>query len=134
MGPRLRPVAVESRLGRAKSTIPVNPAHIRGAGNSTRVHKIEPATLPELIQLVAATRPERYRLMILLAAWCALRFGKQTELRRGDIDLTNGVIRVRRGVVRAAGEIVVDTPKTAAGTQDVAIAPQPHAANCDATA
>ena len=25
--------------------------------------------------------------MTLLTAWCALRFGEMTELRRGDIDL-----------------------------------------------
>jgi len=31
-------------------------------------------TLEELARLVAAM-PERYKLMTLLAAWCALRFG-----------------------------------------------------------
>ena len=60
-------------------------------------HIGEPATLDELALLVAAM-PERLRLMILLAAWCALRFGEVAELRRGDIDLKNGVIRVTRAV------------------------------------
>ena len=32
--------------------------------------------------------PEQYRAMVLLAAWCALRFGELTELRRKDINLT----------------------------------------------
>ena len=41
--------------------------------------------------------------MALLAAWCGLRFGELAELRRADIDLANGVVRVRRGVVRAGG-------------------------------
>ena len=43
--------------------------------------------------------PERYRLMVLLAAWCGLRFGELTELRRDDVDLTNGVLHdpSRRG-------------------------------------
>jgi integrase len=53
--------------------------------------------------------------MMLLAAWCALRFGELAELRRGDIDTKAGVIRVRRGVVRAAGETIVKAPKSAAG-------------------
>ena len=53
-------------------------------------HIGEPATLDELALLVAAL-PERLRLMIELAAWCALPFGEVAELRRGDIDLKNGV-------------------------------------------
>jgi hypothetical protein len=37
--------------------------------------------------------------MVLLASWCALRFGETVELRRGDIDLSGEVIRVRRAAV-----------------------------------
>lgn len=102
--------------------IPSNPAHIRGAGNSKRVHKIKAASLPELEALVTAM-PEKYRLMVLLAAWCGLRFGEATELRRHDIDLRSGVIRVRRAVVRVDGKFIVGVPKSDAGTRDVAIPP-----------
>ena len=108
--------AVSDRL------VVVNPCTIRGAGNSTRVHKIKPASLPELEKLVAAM-PERYRAMVLLASWCALRFGELTALRRGDVDTRAGVIRIRRGVVRVQGETIVGTPKSAAGERDVAIPP-----------
>jgi integrase len=66
--------------------IPANPCHIRGAGNARRKHQIKPASLTELSTIVNAM-PERYRLMVMLACWCALRFGELTELRRGDIDL-----------------------------------------------
>lgn len=99
-----------------------NPAHIRGAGNSKRVHKIKPASLPEL-EAIALAMPERYRLMVLLAAWCGLRFGELTELRRHDVDARNGVLRIRRAVVRADGETIVGTPKSDAGTRDVNIPP-----------
>lgn len=108
--------AVQRRL------IDHNPCHIRGAGNSKRVKQIEPATLPELEALTKAM-PERYQLMILLAAWCGLRFGELTELRRHDVDLTHGVVKVRRAVVRVDGEFVVGTPKSDAGTRDVTIPP-----------
>ena len=64
-----------------------------------------------------------YQLMVLLASWCALRFGELTELRRGDIDLSGEVIRVQRAVVRAGGEFTVTTPKSEAGQRDVAIPP-----------
>ncbi len=67
-------------------------------------HIGEPATLDELALLVAAM-PERLRLMIELAAWCALRFGEVAELRRGDVDLKNGVIRVSRAVQPRSADV-----------------------------
>lgn len=102
--------------------IPANPCHIRGAGSSKRVHKVKPATLAELERLVAAM-PEQYKMMTLLAAWCALRFGELVELRRKDIDLAKGVIRIRRGAVRVDGQVLIGTPKSEAGIRDVAIPP-----------
>jgi integrase len=107
----------------ADQLIPVNPAHIRGGSSSKRVHEIRPATLGELEALVTAMRPERYRLLVLMAAWCGLRQGELCELRRGDIDVKNGVIRVRRAVVHVGGQAIVDSPKSAAGVRDVAIPP-----------
>ena len=102
--------------------LPVNPCHIRGGGTAKRIHKTEPLSLPELEGLVAAM-PAKYRPMTLLAAWCALRFGELVELRRKDIDLKAGVIRVRRGAVRADGQVIIGTPKSEAGIRDVAIPP-----------
>jgi integrase len=102
--------------------VPVNPVHIRGAGNVKRAKIIKPATLHELEVLVGAL-PPRYRAMTLLAAWCALRFGELTELRRRDIDLATGTVHIKRAVVRAAGEVVVGSPKSDAGVRDVAIPP-----------
>lgn len=99
-----------------------NPCRIRGAGNAKRARQIRAATLPELEAIVTAL-PERYRLMVLLAAWCALRFGELAELRRDDIDLRNGVVHVRRGVVRTADGLMVKGPKSEAGKRDVAIPP-----------
>jgi integrase len=75
-----------------------NPCHVRGGGNARRKRKIVPATLPEL-ETITANLPDCYRLMVLLASWCALRFGELTELRRSDIDLKNGKVMIKRGVV-----------------------------------
>ncbi|MDQ3627855.1 MAG: site-specific integrase [Actinomycetota bacterium] len=99
-----------------------NPCHIRGAGASKRIKKIRPASLVELEVLVSAM-PERYRAMVLLAAWCGLRFGELTELRRADVDLTNGIVHVRRAVVRVNGAYVVGLPKSSAGIRDVHLPP-----------
>ncbi|WP_460664181.1 tyrosine-type recombinase/integrase [Kribbella swartbergensis] len=108
--------AVEDEL------IAANPCRIRGAGKAKRTTEVRPATLDELATLTKAM-PDRLRLLIQLSAWCALRFGEVTELRRKDVDLKKGVVRIRRGVVRDHGEVIVDDPKTAAGKRPVHVPP-----------
>ncbi|MGH8960661.1 MAG: tyrosine-type recombinase/integrase, partial [Jatrophihabitantaceae bacterium] len=103
--------------------LPANPCRIRGAGQAPkRTMKTEPATPDELARVVAEM-PERLRLMVLLAAWCALRYGELAALRRSDIDLRSGVVRVRQAVTWLGGTAVVGTPKSDAGVRDVAIPP-----------
>ena len=102
--------------------IDTNPARIVGAGRAKRVHKIRPASVAELAILTEAM-PERLRLMVTLASWAALRFGEIVELRRGDIDLSDEVIRIRRAAVRTGGTFTVTTPKSDAGIRVVAIPP-----------
>ena len=102
--------------------IPANPCRLRGAGQSRRVKEIRPATLDELAK-VSEAMPGRLRLIVLLAAWCGLRFGELVELRRKDIDTKGGVLRVRRAVTWVGGKPVVGTPKSDAGIRVVAIPP-----------
>lgn len=106
----------------ADDLLPSNPCRVRGAGAAKRARTIKPATLEELT-VIASEVPGRYQAMILLAAWCALRFGELAELRRGDVDVLNGVIHVRRGVVRGGSGRVVKDPKSDAGKRDVWIPP-----------
>jgi len=117
--------------------IDTNPCMIRGAGTTTRKIKPKPATLDQLDTLTTEM-PERYRLMVPLAAWCALRFGELVELQRSDFDLSEraerddqgadvvtreGTIKIRRAAVRVEGGWVVGDPKSDAGVRDVAIPP-----------
>lgn len=106
----------------ADDLIPANPCRVRGAGQAKRVKQIEPASLAELEALTKAM-PEKYRLMVLLAAWCAMRFGELAELRRSDINVSAGVIRIRRGVVRTNSGRLVKDPKSDAGKRPVSIPP-----------
>jgi integrase len=107
----------------ADELIDANPCRIVGAGRAKRVHKIRPASVEELATLTAEM-PERLQLMVMLASWCALRFGETVELRRGDIDLSHEIIRIRRAAVRTnGGTFEVTTPKSDAGVRDVAIPP-----------
>lgn len=102
--------------------VEANPCRIVGAGRAKRVHRIRPASVAELGELTAAM-PERLRLMVTLASWCAMRFGELVELRRGDIDLSDEVIRIRRGAVRTNDGYTITSPKSDAGVRDVAIPP-----------
>lgn len=102
--------------------LPSNPCRVRGAGNAERARKIQPATLEELHTCVHAM-PEAYRMLVLLAAWCGLRFGELAELRRHDLEMGTGILHVRRGVTRVAGKVTVGSPKSAAGVRDVTIPP-----------
>jgi integrase len=67
--------------------------------------------------------PQRLRLAVLLASWCALRYGETIELRRRDIDLDAEVIRVTRQAVRVGDHFEVGDPKSDAGIRDVDIPP-----------
>jgi len=102
--------------------VAANPCRVRGAGSSKRVHKVTPATLPEIAVLVSEM-PAQYRVMVILASWCGLRYGELAALRRKDIDKAAATIHVRRGVVRVRGQMLEGSPKTAAGTRDVSIPP-----------
>jgi integrase len=118
----LRTIFASAASERPHPLVPYNPAHIRGAGNTKRAHHVEPATLEEL-RVIVEELPDRYKLMALLAAWCAMRFGELAELRRGDIDLRTNRVKIRRGVVRVGGEFIIGQPKSDAGVRDVAIPP-----------
>lgn len=115
----------------ADELLVAQPCRIRGAGMVERKHDTRPATLVELTVIVEGI-PPRYELMVLLAAWCGLRFGELTELRRGDVE--DGAVYVERGVVRVEGEFVVGDSKTKAGRRKVAVPPHLKAAIDDAIA
>lgn len=99
-----------------------NPCLIRGAMKAKAAKRVEPATLDELAAITEAM-PGRLRLLVALSAWCALRFGEVTELRRKDMNVAAGTVRIRRGVVTIAGERIVEGPKTEAGIRLVHIPP-----------
>lgn len=102
--------------------IAASPVHIRGAGAAAVRRPVEPAT-PAEIQVMADNMPPRLSAALMIAAWCALRYGEIAELRRKDIDLTNHQIKVRRAVTFPPGGAVVGTPKSDAGVRDVSIPP-----------
>ena len=103
-----------------------NPCRIRGGGQVKRTTKTIVPTVEQVQQLADGMPSAKYRTMVLVAAWCGLRFGELTELRREDVLMdgeTPVVIAVRRAVVRVEGRYEVGTPKSDAGVRDVVIPP-----------
>ena len=65
--------------------------------------------------LVNAIAP-RYQAMALLATWAGLRYGEAAGLKRADIDLRAGTVRVDRQLQELAGGVLVEgPPKTDGG-------------------
>jgi integrase len=79
---------------------------------------VKPLTPAELVK-VAESVPETYRVAVLVAAWCGLRFGELIELRRKDI--SGDVIKIRRAATTVGNKLVVGAPKTDAGNRDVTV-------------
>lgn len=102
--------------------ITANPCTIEGAGHAERARRVRIATLEEVEGLEAAM-PEHLQALILIAAWCGLRFGELAELRRRDLDLSHKVLTVSRAIVRVDGKTVIGAPKSTAGERDIAIPP-----------
>ncbi len=106
----------------ADDAIAANPCRVRGAGQVKRKSITRPATLAEL-GVIAESMPGRYKLAVLLAAWCGLRFGELAELRRRDVDAKRGVLKISRAVAFVDSVPVIGAPKSDAGVREVAIPP-----------
>ncbi|MGD9755589.1 MAG: tyrosine-type recombinase/integrase [Acidimicrobiia bacterium] len=100
--------------------IPKNPCVLAGAGveRSPERPLLEPGQVIDLADAV----PPRWRAMVLIAGWCGLRFGELAALRRRDVDLLHGTLRVRQALGElSSGELVEKDPKTDAGRRTIAV-------------
>jgi len=104
----------------ADEIISRNPCQVKGAGQVRSVER-PVASLAEVQAAVDAV-PERYRLALLLAAWCQLRRGEVLGLQRRDVDVLHGEVRVERAWTAPMGQRpVLGPPKTDAGARTLAI-------------
>ena len=68
------------------------------------------------------THDRRFYALVLLATFASLRWGEATALRRSDLDLEAGTVRVRAAYVeRSTGEMLLGPPKSKAGRRVVGI-------------
>ena len=78
-----------------------NPCRVRGGGQD-RSPERPVLSVGEVVAL-AEGMPERYRALVLLAAFGSLRWGELAALRRCDVDVKHGTIRVERSLTELAG-------------------------------
>jgi integrase len=68
------------------------------------------------------TYDRRIYALVLLATFASLRWGEATALRRCDLDLQAGTVRVRVAYVeRSTGEMLLGPPKSQAGRRIVGV-------------
>jgi integrase len=97
-----------------------NPCRIKGAGQEKSAER-PVLTVPEVYALADAA-DERYRVLVLLAAFSSLRWGELAALRRSDIDIQARTVRVTRQLnERDGGGFTFGPPKSEAGQRIVAI-------------
>jgi len=99
-----------------------NPCRIAKASQTKRRHKVDVLTPAELDKL-AKKMPAPLQMSVTLAAWCGLRWGETSELRRKDVERDCSAIHVRRAVTYRDGTVHVGPPKTSAGVRTIVVPP-----------
>jgi integrase len=99
-----------------------NPCVLRGAGVERSVER--PTISINDVSAIADAVDPRYRAMVQLATWAGLRFGEVGGLKRLDVDLKAGTVRIERQLLELkSGKHVEGPPKSAAGHRLIALPP-----------
>ncbi|MUN37862.1 tyrosine-type recombinase/integrase [Actinomadura litoris] len=97
-----------------------NPCTIKGGGAENSPER-PVLSITEVFTLADAI-DRRYRALVLLATFTNLRWGEAVALRRKDLDLKAGTVRVERTLVEVTGKpLHFGPPKTEAGTRTLPI-------------
>jgi integrase len=80
-------------------------------------------SIAEVASLLEAVKDSRYAPLLRLLVSTGLRRGEALALHWSDVDLTNGLLRVRGTLSRANGHLVISEPKTERSRRDVPLSP-----------
>jgi integrase len=107
--------------------IPVNPCKIVGARSASSGKRVGSPSVDELWQ-IADGIDQRFKFLILISGYCALRFSEAVALRKKDIQpvkvdgtIVHFEVRITRAIKKAKGELYVGKPKSASGTRTIPI-------------
>jgi integrase len=97
-----------------------NPCRIKGAG--TPRHAERPIITPEQIAALANEVPDRYSILVILAAYSSIRSSELLGLQRKHINELQSVITIEHQLTNyASDDQLFMPPKTEAGIRDVVI-------------
>ena len=97
-----------------------NPCRIKGAG--TPRHGERPIITPEQIAALANEVPDRYSILVILAAYSSIRSSELLGLQRKHINELQSVIKIEHQLTNyASDDQLFMPPKTDAGIRDVPI-------------
>jgi integrase len=97
-----------------------NPCRIKGAG--TPRHAERPIITPEQIAALANEVPDRYSILVILAAYSSIRSSELLGLQRKHINELQSVIKIEHQLTNyASDDQLFMPPKTDAGIRDVPI-------------
>lgn len=101
--------------------LPRNPCRVRGADKENAAER-PVLTVAQVFELADRMKDRRYRALILVGAFCTLRWGEVTALRRCDVAADGSWIRVNFAHTEIKGEgVVVGPPKSRAGVRTLAV-------------
>ncbi|MFI1335667.1 tyrosine-type recombinase/integrase [Streptomyces sp. NPDC020845] len=83
--------------------------------------EIEPLTVKEGRQLLAAARGDRLWTAYELAVRIGLRRGEVLGLRWKDVDLADGSVTIRQTIQRVGGQLLIAAPKTQRSARRIAL-------------
>ncbi len=113
--------AILNTAMREDELIRVNPCRIPRADQEKTPER--PAlSVPQVFQLADLMPHKRYRALILTTTFACLRWGEVTALRRSDVDLAAGTVRVERAYGEQRGRgLVLGPPKSRAAVRIVSM-------------
>lgn len=95
-----------------------NPCRIRGAETDRSQERAIPSV--SQVEALVQAMPVKLRAAVVSAAWGTLRRGEVLGLRRSDIDLDAGTVRVERSLgERRNGAVIIGPPKSRAGLRTI---------------
>lgn len=96
-----------------------SPVKVRGAADYRAKREGHALTVPEVLA-IAEKMPKGRRLLVTMAAFCALRPGEVLALRRRDIDVSQRIVHVRETAsAKYGGPEYIGPAKTAASIRAV---------------
>jgi integrase len=89
-----------------------NPAAIRGAMNTPTKRQAKVLTPDEVAKVALAIQPVNLKALVLISAWCGLRWGEVSALTRADVSADCSVITVGHAVTHTKGQCHSSTAKS----------------------